>query len=113
VRVMSFSTLAVRRVQEMVPGLTTVQLIGKRLRPVRDELLFGATPAVGPSVGLLRSDPDYVERAHAAGKEVHVWTVNRPRDMELMASLGVDAIITDHPDDVLRRLGRGPTSVSA
>jgi glycerophosphoryl diester phosphodiesterase len=115
VRMMSFSTLAVKRVQEMVPGVPTVQLIGKRLRPVRDELLSGTTPVVGPSVGLVRSDPEFVERAHAAGKEVHVWTVNRARDMDLMARLGVDAIITDHPEEVIRRLGRGPTtdSVSA
>jgi glycerophosphoryl diester phosphodiesterase len=82
---------------------------------VRDELLAGMTPVLGPSIGLVRSDPEFVERAHTAGKDVHVWTVNRPRDMDLMARLGVDAIITDHPEEVIRRLGRGPTpkSVSA
>ena len=106
VRVMSFSTLACRRIGEMVPGVPTVQLIGKRLRPVRDEVLLGPMTAVGPSISVIRADPDYVERAHAAGKEVHVWTVNRPRDMDLVISLGVDAIITDHPEEFLRRLGR-------
>jgi glycerophosphoryl diester phosphodiesterase len=105
-RVMSFSALAVRRIQEMVPGVPTVQLIGKRLRPVRDELLLGSATAVGPGIALLRSDPEYVERAHAAGKEIHVWTVNRPRDMDLVIERGVDAIITDFPGEVLRRLGR-------
>jgi glycerophosphoryl diester phosphodiesterase len=105
-RIMSFSALAVRRVQEMVPGVPTVQLIGKRLRAVRDELLIGSATAVGPGVGLVRADPEFVARARAAGKEVHVWTVNRPRDMDLVASLGVDAIITDFPAEALRRLGR-------
>jgi len=115
VRIMSFSALAVRRVQEMVPGVPTVQLIGKRLRPVRDEVLLGPADAVGPGVALLRADPGYVERAHAEGKEVHVWTVNRPGDMDLVASLGVDAVITDHPDEMMRRLGRDipETPVSA
>ena len=39
VRMMSFSQLAVRRMRDLAPGVPTVQLIGKRLRPVRRELL--------------------------------------------------------------------------
>ena len=106
VRVMSFSQLAVRRMHDLAPGVPTVQLIGKRLRPLRRELLSGSATAVGPGVALLRSDPEFVADAHAAGKEVHVWTVNRPADMDLMCELGLDAVITDHPDEMLRRLGR-------
>ncbi|MFP5370055.1 MAG: glycerophosphodiester phosphodiesterase [Actinomycetes bacterium] len=106
VRVMSFSPLAVRRMHDLAPTVPTVQLIGKRLRPVRRELLVGGAAAVGPSMGLLRSDPLFVADAHASGKEVHVWTVNRPRDMDLARALGADAIITDHPAELLRRLGR-------
>jgi glycerophosphoryl diester phosphodiesterase len=106
VRMMSFSQLAVRRMTATAPGVPTVQLIGKRLRPVRREILLGNATAVGPSVGLLRADPDFVADAHAAGKEVHVWTVNRPAEMDFLRDLGVDAIITDHPDECLRRLGR-------
>ncbi|TFV62769.1 UNVERIFIED_ORG: glycerophosphodiester phosphodiesterase [Bacillus sp. AZ43] len=106
VRMMSFSQLAVRRMAELAPAVPTVQLIGKRLRPVRRELLHGTASAVGPGIALIRADPDFVADAHAAGKEVHVWTVNRPADMELVRDLGVDAVITDHPDELIRRLGR-------
>jgi glycerophosphoryl diester phosphodiesterase len=106
VRMMSFSQLAVRRMADLAPGVPTVQLIGKRLRPIRRELLSGSATAVGPGISLLRSDPDYVADAHAAGKEVHVWTVNEARDMDLARDLGVDVIITDHPRRLLRRLGR-------
>jgi glycerophosphoryl diester phosphodiesterase len=106
VRMMSFSQFAVRRMAELAPAVPTVQLIGKRLRPVRRELLGGSATAVGPGIAVLRGDPDFVADAHAAGKEVHVWTVNRPADMDLVRRLGVDAIITDHPDEMLRRLGR-------
>jgi glycerophosphoryl diester phosphodiesterase len=106
VRMMSFSQLAVRRMSELAPAVPTVLLIGKRLRPVRREILGGSATAVGPGIGLLRADPEFVADAHAAGKEVHVWTVNRPRDMDLARDLGVDAIITDHPAEMLRRLGR-------
>jgi glycerophosphoryl diester phosphodiesterase len=108
VRMMSFSQLAVRRMGELAPGIPTVQLIGKRLRPVRRELLTGNADAMGPGVSLIRSDPEFVAEAHAAGKEVHVWTVNAAADMDLVCRLGVDAIITDHPDELLRRLGRRP-----
>ncbi len=38
-----------------------------------------------------------VELAHARGKAVHVWTVNRKSEMEQMKVLGVDNIITDYP----------------
>ena len=106
VRMMSFSQLAVRRMADLAPGVPTVQLIGKRLRPLRRELLTGSATAIGPGISLLRSDPDFVAAAHAAGKEVHVWTVNRPSDMDLARNLGADVIITDHPRELLRRLGR-------
>ncbi len=39
----------------------------------------------------------FVRRAHAAGKEVYVWTVNDKLNMSRMMSRGVDGVITDHP----------------
>ena len=109
---MSFSQLAVRRMSDLAPGIPTVQLIGKRLRPLRRELLLGSAPAVGPSIAIIRADPDFVAAAHAAGKQVHVWTVNRAADMQLARDLGVDVIITDHPEELLRRLGRDAAASS-
>ncbi len=38
-----------------------------------------------------------VQKAHARGRRVHVWTVNDPADMKRLRSLGVDAIFTDDP----------------
>jgi len=112
VRMMSFSQLAVRRMRDLAPGMPTVQLIGKRLRPVRRELLQGNATAVGPGIALLRSDPEFVADAHAAGKEVHVWTVNRAADMDFVRDLGIDVAITDRPAELLRRLGRGHPAAS-
>jgi glycerophosphoryl diester phosphodiesterase len=111
VRMMSFSQLAVRRMADLAPGIPTVQLIGKRLRPLRGEVL-GSTSAtaVGPGMAVIRADPGFVAEAHAAGKEVHVWTVNKPADMDLVRELGVDAAITDEPVELLRRLGRGSSA---
>ncbi|WP_285116708.1 glycerophosphodiester phosphodiesterase family protein [Leifsonia sp. fls2-241-R2A-40a] len=47
-----------------------------------------------------------VERIHAAGAEVHVWTVNAPADMVRLLNLGVDGIVTDRCD-ILRTLVDG------
>ena len=62
---------------------------------VQTGLLLTAWPAVivvvAPVAGLL------VERVHACGKEVHVWTVNKKSELERMKMIGVDNIITDRP----------------
>ncbi|MDR1212873.1 MAG: glycerophosphodiester phosphodiesterase [Propionibacteriaceae bacterium] len=44
---------------------------------------------------------DLVPQAHAAGLEVNVWTVDEPADIERMIGLGVDGVITNHPERAL------------
>jgi glycerophosphoryl diester phosphodiesterase len=42
--------------------------------------------------------PRFVRRAHRAGQDVYVWTVNDPAWMLTAMSRGVDGLITDRPD---------------
>jgi len=47
--------------------------------------------------------PALIAESHALGLSVVVWTVNRPEDMARMIEMGVDGIISDHPD-ILRKV---------
>lgn len=51
-------------------------------------------------------NPRFVKAAHQHGVAVHVWTVNETSDMIRLMEMGVDGIISDFPDRLLKLLGR-------
>jgi glycerophosphoryl diester phosphodiesterase len=106
VRVMSFSARSLHRVRAASPTLPTVYLMQFVTPRLRDGRLPEGADIAGPSIRILRSHPAYIERLKRTGRQVHVWTVNEPADVDLCVSLGVDAIITNRPRAVLDRLGR-------
>lgn len=53
----------------------------------------------------------FINAAHRKNVQVHVWTVDDARAMSHLIDLGVDGIITDRPDRLLRVLGR-PSEVA-
>ena len=40
----------------------------------------------------------FIRRAHRAGQDVYIWTVNDAAWMLVGLTRGVDGLITDHPD---------------
>ncbi|MFH8881965.1 glycerophosphodiester phosphodiesterase [Streptomyces californicus] len=106
VRVMSFSARSLHRVQAAAPALPTVYLMQFVSPRMRDGRLPAGSRIAGPGMRIVRSHPGYVERLHRAGHRVHVWTVNESADVDLCAELGVEAIITNRPKQVLSQLGR-------
>jgi glycerophosphoryl diester phosphodiesterase len=53
--------------------------------------------------GRLRIDRRFVNAAHRAGLQVHVWTIDDEAEMEFLLDLGVDGIMTDRPR-ILKRV---------
>jgi glycerophosphoryl diester phosphodiesterase len=104
VLVMSFAPTALRRVKLLAPDVPTVLLIEWRLPGLRDGMLPAGVAIAGPGLRVLQADPSFVERAHARGNRVFVWTVNEPADLEFVRGLGVDTVITDRPREVLAQL---------
>jgi glycerophosphoryl diester phosphodiesterase len=106
VRVMSFSQLSLRRLRTLAPDLRTVMLFERVPLRFRDGSLPEGVAVAGPSIDIVRAHPRYVERCRRHGHPVHVWTVDRPEDVELCLELGVQAVITNRPGRVLETLGR-------
>ncbi|RZU29942.1 glycerophosphoryl diester phosphodiesterase [Streptomyces sp. BK022] len=106
VRVMSFSARSLHRVHAAAPTLPLVLLAQFATPRLRDGRLPEGVTVAGPSLRIARGHPAYVRRLKEAGHQVHVWTVNEPADVDLCVELGVDAIITNRPREVLGRLGR-------
>ena len=105
VRMMSFSQLAVQRMRQLCPDVPTVYLM-QEFVPLRfrDGSLPRGIHTAGLDIKILRRWPQTVERQHARGHEVYVWTVDEPEDVRLCLELGVDAIITNRPNLVVDAL---------
>jgi len=46
----------------------------------------------------------FVHAAHRHGQAVHVWTVDKPEEMDQVIAVGADALITNEPEEALRRV---------
>lgn len=95
----SLDYAALKQVKAIEPRLPTGHIVTAAVgNVVRTEADF-------LSLNSARATPSLVRRAHAAGKQVHVWTVNQPEVMLRMIERGVDNIITDDPALLTRVIG--------
>jgi glycerophosphoryl diester phosphodiesterase len=101
VTVMSFAPIALRRVRLLAPDVPTVLLLERLMPGRRDGSLPSGVGIAGPSLAALRADPRFVARAHAKGNRVYVWTVDDPDDVGFVLGIGVDAVITNRPNEIL------------
>ncbi|MEY4137100.1 MAG: hypothetical protein RL205_1228 [Actinomycetota bacterium] len=104
VRIMSFSSYAVKWVAAHAPQYPTVFLLDRIPRRYRDGSVPPGVTGIGVSIERLHSHPQYIAKAKALGNFVHVWTVDTAADVDLCVSLGVDGIISNRPGFVIDRL---------
>jgi glycerophosphoryl diester phosphodiesterase len=94
----SLDYAALRQVEGIEPRLKTGHIVTAAVGDVvRTEADF-------LSLNSARASASLVRRAHTAGKEVAVWTVNDPEVMLRMLERGVDNVITDDPALLVRVL---------
>ncbi len=110
VLVTSFSETRRRATVEGLPGVATSASASRFLRAllsgklglgagVRSALRgIHAVQIPERALGLATTTPRMIRALHAAGVEVHVWTVNDPQRMRELLDLGVDGIVTDRAD---------------
>lgn len=100
----SFSEATIRAVRMVAPDVPTAWLC--RLATASDvsRLASAGHRAVHPWHGTVSGAS--VAEAHDAALAVNVWTCNDPGRIAELATMGVDAVCTDVPDEALAALGR-------
>ncbi len=96
--ILCFSQDVARESKKIMPEIKT--LLGLEKFPATDDLpeLLKALNADGIDIKDSKSiGREFVEELHAAGFEVHVWTVNRRKSFIRYCALGVDSVTTDKP----------------
>jgi glycerophosphoryl diester phosphodiesterase len=100
----SFDLAAIERIQMKKPGMPVALITALPWNSPADlakEMCF--TILNCRSKTLSRNN---LSKAHQEGLQVNVWTVNDEKEMAQFVSLGVDGIITNYPDRLLRTLKR-------
>jgi glycerophosphoryl diester phosphodiesterase len=87
---------AIKQTKALEPRLRTGHIVTAAVGDVVK------TTADFVSLSSAKATPKLVKRAHAAGKAVHVWTVDKPEVMLRMIERDVDNIITDEPARLAR-----------
>ena len=126
VTIQSFDWRTLRLVQKLAPAIPTVYLTQQKgagatvfldkpsvwtagFDPVdHGGSLPGAIKAAGgaiwsPYFGDVNAA--LISESHSLGLQVVVWTVNKPEDIARMIDLGVDGIISDHPETLRKVAG--------
>lgn len=97
VRIMSFSFTALQRVERLAPEVQLVQLFDRPNSWPMLRRVIGRDWIVGPGIKMLRQHERLRESLVRSERDIHVWTVNKEKDLDLCLGLGVKAVISDRP----------------
>jgi glycerophosphoryl diester phosphodiesterase len=126
VMVQSFDWRTLQLVQKLAPAIPTVYLTqqagpGATVFPDKASIWTAGFNPIDHGGSLPRTikaaggtvwspyfgdvNPALISEAHGLGIAVVVWTVNKPADIARMIDIGVDGIISDHPDLLRKTAG--------
>lgn len=95
ITVQSFDHAAVRHFQALLPGVPVGALVHRATRSLIRDVAAWADLLNVHHVWL---NSTVVLEAHARGMRCMTWTVNRPPSIRRALALGVDGLVTDHPE---------------
>ena len=98
ISLISFSYLATLR--NLRSGYQSAYLVQSKILS-----RINPAPIIGPSIKLVRENPEFVASSIKNGKKVFVWTVNNDEDLRLCEKLGVSAVMSDNPARARKLLG--------
>ena len=93
----SFNHYSVMKVKALCPNAHVGFLYSNGTLHMAEYAKENQAEALHPSLNNMQY-VDLIPDCKEMGIDLHVWTVNNKNDMERMARLGVDAIITNYPD---------------
>jgi glycerophosphoryl diester phosphodiesterase len=100
--VSSFNPLALKRFREIMPEVPIGYLYMPQEQPFAEVMQRLPHEARHPQHTMI--DKAYMDWARKQGYRVNTWTVNDAVRAVELRNLGVDALITDHPDVILEAL---------
>ncbi len=100
--VSSFNHLSMQEFKRLCPEMKTGLLYDKPMLNMDHYLEESNADNIHPRYLLLQNQPELLPVFRRRGMGVHTWTVNEETDMREMIRLGVDGIISNHPDVLCR-----------
>jgi glycerophosphoryl diester phosphodiesterase len=103
ISVMSFSWFAIEGFRRLMNDLNTVMLLNPSTARITKR--YTSAQTLGPSVEMIRKNPQFITAAKEHGKRLFIWTVDEPEDVEFCARNGIDVVITNKPAQARKVLG--------
>lgn len=104
VTVQSFDIRTLQVLHKKWPKQKTALLIGNQQSFAANIAELGFVPDIySPNFKLVT--PELIKEAHAKKVQVLPWTVDEEADLQQLLSLGVDGIITNYPDRLIKIAG--------
>lgn len=101
----SFNHYSLQKQKHIFPEVQIGLLMEQDVVRVPEDVQRMGAYAVHPPEFMVTKE--YVEKCHSHNIKVHTWTVDNPDRMRQLISIGVDAIITDCPDNCRKAVEAG------